>query len=125
MRAPEVIRQLCRRSNGAETCDVDTDPVLARTGHCRRPPTGPARGSPARTLRRRELARGVGRPARACCRWSTLPGADLDLGRGAAGGLEVVIRDNLPDDGVAPAAIAVIGMGRLGGGNSVTFRTPT
>ena len=30
--------------------------------------------------------------------------------------LEVVIRDNLPDDGVAPAAIAVIGMGRLGGG---------
>jgi glutamate-ammonia-ligase adenylyltransferase len=30
--------------------------------------------------------------------------------------LEVVIRGNTPDDGEAPARIAVIGMGRLGGG---------
>lgn len=39
--------------------------------------------------------------------------------------LDAMIRTNLPADGKAPAAIAVIGMGRWAAPNWATARTPT
>jgi glutamate-ammonia-ligase adenylyltransferase len=69
----------------------------------------------ARTLRRRELARiasadllGMLDVRDVCSALTSIWVAVLQAA------LEAVIRENLPDDGVAPASIAVIGMGRLG-----------
>jgi glutamate-ammonia-ligase adenylyltransferase len=69
----------------------------------------------ARTLRRRELARIASADLLGMLEVTGLQGIDVGVGGRAAGGAGRVIRANTPDGGV-PARIAVIGMGRLGGG---------
>lgn len=116
MRAPEVIQLYADGPDGPKLCDVDPDGVArALIASAGRHPE-PARAiAAARTLRRRELAR--------------IASADLlnmleitDVCKALTSvwvavlqsALESVIRANTRDDG-APARIAVIGMGRLGG----------
>ena len=118
IRAPEVIAAYADGPTGPKLFDVDPDGVaralLASAGRHR----DPARAiAAARTLRRRELARvasadllGMLDVPHVCSALSSVWVAVLQCA------LEAVIRDNTPDDESAPAAIAVIGMGRLGGG---------
>ena len=118
LRAPEVIQLYADGPNGPKL--VDTEPesfarsLVAASSRHRDPEKAIAA---ARTLRRRELARIASAdllgllPVRdVCCALSSVWVAVLQAA------LEAVIRSNLRDDGSAPARIAVIGMGRLGGG---------
>ncbi len=118
IRAPEVIASYADGPTGPKLLDVDPDAVaralLASAGRHR----DPARAiAAARTLRRRELARvasadllGMLEVPQVCSALTSVWVAVLQCA------LEAVIRDNTPDGEAAPAAIAVIGMGRLGGG---------
>ena len=118
IRAPEVIAAYADGPTGPKLLDVDPDGVaralLASAGRHR----DPARAiAAARTLRRRELARvasadllGMLDVPQVCSALTSVWVAVLQCA------LEAVIRDNTPDGESAPAAIAVIGMGRLGGG---------
>ena len=89
---------------------------ISRTASAARHPD-PARAiAAARSLRRRELARigsadllGLLDVIDVCMALTTVWVAVLQAA------LDAMIRANLPEDGKAPAAIAVIGMGRLGG----------
>ncbi len=117
MRAPRVIQDYSDGAAGPKL--LETDPaVVARAliASAGRHPDAVRAIAAARTLRRRELAR--------------IGSADLlgflqvtDVCRGLTSvwvavlqaALDAMIRANLPKDGKAPAAIAVIGMGRLGG----------
>ncbi|MDQ2635279.1 MAG: bifunctional [glutamine synthetase] adenylyltransferase/[glutamine synthetase]-adenylyl-L-tyrosine phosphorylase, partial [Actinomycetota bacterium] len=116
MRAPEVIQQYADGPNGPKLCDVDPDGVarslIASAG---RHPDPPRAIAAARTLRRRELARiasadllGMLEVTDVCAALTSVWVAVLESA------LETVIRANTRD-GAAPARIAVIGMGRLGG----------
>jgi glutamate-ammonia-ligase adenylyltransferase len=117
MRAPEVIQQYADGPTGPKLLDVDPDGVaralIASAGRY----ADPARAiAAARTLRRRELARvasadllGLLDVEEVCVALTSVWVAVLQCA------LEAVIRANTPADG-APARIAVIGMGRLGGG---------
>jgi glutamate-ammonia-ligase adenylyltransferase len=117
MRAPEVIQLYGDGPEGPKLLDVEPDAVaralIASSG--RHP--DPVRAiAAARTLRRRELARiasadllGMIEVTDVCKALTSVWVAVLQAA------LEAVIRANTPDDGV-PARIAVIGMGRLGGG---------
>jgi glutamate-ammonia-ligase adenylyltransferase len=117
MRAPEVIQQYADGPAGPKLLDSDPEAVAGalvasagRHGH-------PLRAiAAARTLRRRELARvasadllGMLTVEDVCEALSSVWVAVLQCA------LEAVIRANTEDDGTVPAAIAVIGMGRLGG----------
>ena len=117
MRAPEVIQQYADGPTGPKLLDSDPEAVAGalvasagRHGH-------PLRAiAAARTLRRRELARvasadllGMLTVEDVCEALSSVWVAVLQCA------LEAVIRANTGDDGTVPAAIAVIGMGRLGG----------
>ena len=117
MRAPEVIQQYADGPAGPKLLDSDPEAVgralvasAGRHGH-------PLRAiAAARTLRRRELARvasadllGMLTVEEVCEALSSVWVAVLQCA------LEAVIRANTGDDGTVPAAIAVIGMGRLGG----------
>ena len=117
MRAPEVIQQYADGPAGPKLLDSDPEAVAGalvasagRHGH-------PLRAiAAARTLRRRELARvasadllGMLTVEDVCEALSSVWVAVLQCA------LEAVIRANTGDDGTVPAAIAVIGMGRLGG----------
>ena len=117
MRAPEVIQQYADGPAGPKLLDSDPESVAGalvasagRHGH-------PLRAiAAARTLRRRELARvasadllGMLTVEDVCEALSSVWVAVLQCA------LEAVIRANTGDDGTVPAAIAVIGMGRLGG----------
>jgi len=117
MRAPEVIQQYADGPAGPKLLDVDPDAVaralLASAGR-HSDPLGSI--AAARTLRRRELARvasadllGMLDVEQVCAALTSVWVAVLQCA------LEAVIRDNVESGGVAPAAIAVIGMGRLGG----------
>jgi len=118
MRAPEVIQQYADGPTGPKLLDVDAEGVarslIASAGRHR----DPARSiAAARTLRRRELARvasadllGMLDVEQVCAALSSVWVAVLQCA------LDAVIRANTPSGGVAPAAISVIGMGRLGGG---------
>ena len=118
MRAPEVIQQYADGPTGPKLLDVDPEDVaralVASAGRHR----APARSiAAARTLRRRELARvasadllGMLDVEQVCAALSSVWVAVLQCA------LDAVIRANLPANGVAPAAVSVIGMGRLGGG---------
>lgn len=118
MRAPEVIQQYADGPAGPKLLDVEPDGVaralIASTG--RHP--DPVRAiAAARTLRRRELARvasadllGMLEVRDVCTALTSVWVAVLQSA------LDAVIRANTPDDGVVPARLAVIGMGRLGGG---------
>jgi glutamate-ammonia-ligase adenylyltransferase len=117
MRAPEVIQSYADGPDGPKLCDVEPEAVaralIASAGRHADPVRAIAA---ARTLRRRELARiasadllGMLEVTDVCQALTSVWVAVLQAA------LDAVIRANTPDDGV-PARIAVIGMGRLGGG---------
>lgn len=116
MRAPEVISQYADGPTGPKLLDIDCDVVaralVASAGRHGNPLRAIAA---ARTLRRRELARvasadllGMLDVEEVCAALSSVWVAVLQCA------LDAVIRDNTGTD-PAPGAIAVIGMGRLGG----------
>ncbi|MGH3677997.1 MAG: bifunctional [glutamine synthetase] adenylyltransferase/[glutamine synthetase]-adenylyl-L-tyrosine phosphorylase [Mycobacterium sp.] len=117
LRAPEVIQQYADGPDGPKLCDVEPDAVARALVASAGRHSDPVRAiAAARTLRRRELARvasadllGLLEVTDVCEALTSVWVAVLQAA------LDVVIRSNTPDDG-APARIAVIGMGRLGGG---------
>jgi glutamate-ammonia-ligase adenylyltransferase len=117
MRAPEVIQNYSDGPSGPKLLDVDPEAVAGALIASAGRHTDPARAiAAARSLRRRELARvasadllGMLKVTDVCDALTSVWVAVLEAA------LDAVIRVNLPDDGKAPAAIAVIGMGRLGG----------
>jgi [glutamine synthetase] adenylyltransferase / [glutamine synthetase]-adenylyl-L-tyrosine phosphorylase len=117
MRAPEVIQSYADGPNGPKLCDVDPEGVArALVASAGRHPDPVRAIAAARTLRRRELARiasadllGMLEVTDVCEALTSVWVAVLQAA------LEAVIRANTPEAG-APARIAVIGMGRLGGG---------
>ncbi|MGH3553674.1 MAG: bifunctional [glutamine synthetase] adenylyltransferase/[glutamine synthetase]-adenylyl-L-tyrosine phosphorylase, partial [Mycobacterium sp.] len=117
MRAPEVIQQYADGPSGPRLLDVAPEVgaggLVASAGRYADPVRAIAA---ARTLRRRELARvasadllGMLEVTDVCSALTSVWVAVLQAA------LDAVIRANLPDSGSVPAAIAVIGMGRLGG----------
>ncbi|HWT48835.1 MAG TPA: bifunctional [glutamine synthetase] adenylyltransferase/[glutamine synthetase]-adenylyl-L-tyrosine phosphorylase, partial [Mycobacterium sp.] len=117
MRAPRVIQSYADGPAGPKLLETEPD-VVARgliSSAARYP--DPVRAiAAARSLRRRELAR-IGSAdllgfleVRDVCRALTSVWVAV-----LQAALNAMIRANLPEDGKAPAAIAVIGMGRLGG----------
>ncbi|WP_204081712.1 bifunctional [glutamine synthetase] adenylyltransferase/[glutamine synthetase]-adenylyl-L-tyrosine phosphorylase [Mycobacterium riyadhense] len=117
MRAPEVIQHYGDGPSGPKLLETEPAAVArALIASAGRHPE-PARAiAAARTLRRRELARigsadllGLLEVTDVCRALTSVWVAVLQAA------LDATIRANLPEDGHAPAAIAVIGMGRLGG----------
>ncbi len=117
MRAPEVIKLYADGPQGPKLVEVDPDTVgralVASAGRHLDPARAIAAG---RELRRRELARvasadllGMMEVTEVCSALTSIWVAVLQAA------LDVVMRDRAPEDG-PPARIAVIGMGRLGGG---------
>ena len=117
MRAPEVIQLYADGPDGPKLLDVEPDGVARALVASAGRHADPVRAiAAARTLRRRELARiasadllGMLEVTDVCRALTSVWVAVLQAA------LEAVIRANTPADGV-PARIAVIGMGRLGGG---------
>lgn len=117
MRAPEVIQLYADGPEGPKLCDVEPDSVAgALIAAADRHPDPVRAIAAARTLRRRELARvasadllGMLEVTDVCAALTSVWVAVLQAA------LEAVIRANTADRG-APARLAVIGMGRLGGG---------
>ena len=117
MRAPEVIQLYADGPNGPKLLDVDPDGVVrALDASAARHPDPVRAIAAARTLRRRELARiasadllGMLEVVDVCEALTSVWVAVLQAA------IDAVIRATTPDTG-APARIAVIGMGRLGGG---------
>ncbi len=117
MRAPEVIQLYADGPNGPKLLDAEPDAVArALIASAGRHPDLVRAIAAARTLRRRELARiasadllGMLEVTDVCKALTSVWVAVLQAA------LDAVIRANTPDGG-APARIAVIGMGRLGGG---------
>lgn len=117
LRAPEVIQQYADGPTGPKLLEVEPDGVaralVASAGRHADPKRAIAA---ARTLRRRELARiasadllGMLEVTDVCRALTSVWAAVLQAA------LDAVIRANTPESG-EPARIAVIGMGRLGGG---------
>jgi len=117
MRAPEILQQYSDGHSGPKLLDVDPEAVAGALVASAGRQTDPVRAiAVARSLRRRELARvasadllGMLEVTDVCAALTSVWVAVLQAA------LNAVIRANLPDSGAAPAAIAVIGMGRLGG----------
>ncbi|OMC40010.1 bifunctional glutamine-synthetase adenylyltransferase/deadenyltransferase [Mycobacterium sp. GA-1841] len=117
MRAPEVIQLYADGPNGPKLLDGEPDSVARALVASAGRHSDPVRGiAAARTLRRRELARiasadvlGLLDVTDVCRALTAVWVAVLQAA------LNAVIRANTPESG-APARIAVIGMGRLGGG---------
>lgn len=118
MRAPEVIAAYADGPTGPKLLDVDPDTVsralIASAGRHAEPARAIAA---ARTLRRRELARvasadllGLLEVSQVCTALTSVWVAVLECA------LAAVIRNSADAGAGAPARIAVIGMGRLGGG---------
>ncbi|MUM15967.1 bifunctional [glutamine synthetase] adenylyltransferase/[glutamine synthetase]-adenylyl-L-tyrosine phosphorylase [Mycobacterium sp. CBMA271] len=118
MRAPEVIQLYADGPNGpklleAEPISVSGALIASSARH-----TDPERAiAAARSLRRRELARvasadllGLLDVVDVCGALTSVWAAVLQAS------LDAVIKVSVPEGQVAPATIAVIGMGRLGGG---------
>lgn len=117
LRAPEVIQLYADGPNGPKLLDVEPEGMAKALVASAGRHADPVRAiAAARTLRRRELARiasadllGMLEVTDVCKALTSVWVAVLQAA------LEAVIRGNTPDGG-APARIAVIGMGRLGGG---------
>ncbi|MGD1171171.1 bifunctional [glutamine synthetase] adenylyltransferase/[glutamine synthetase]-adenylyl-L-tyrosine phosphorylase [Mycobacterium seoulense] len=117
MRAPRVIQDYGDGTAGPKLLETDPAAVSrALIASAARHPDAVRAIAAARTLRRRELARigsadllGFMEVTEVCRGLTSVWVAVLQAA------LEAIIRANLPKDGRAPAAIAVIGMGRLGG----------
>jgi glutamate-ammonia-ligase adenylyltransferase len=118
MRAPEVIQQYADGPAGPKLCDTDPDAVSRALIASTARHADPVRAiAAARTLRRRELARvasadllGLLEVRDVCSALTSVWVAVLQSA------LDAVVRANTPADGAVPAKLAVIGMGRLGGG---------
>jgi len=118
MRAPEVIQQYADGPGGPKLLDTDPDAVARALVSSAGRHAEPARAiAAARSLRRRELARiasadllGMLDVPQVCSALTSVWVAVLHCA------LDMVIRDNTAADSPPPASIAVIGMGRLGGG---------
>jgi [glutamine synthetase] adenylyltransferase / [glutamine synthetase]-adenylyl-L-tyrosine phosphorylase len=117
MRAPELIQLYADGPHGPKLLEVEPEGVARALVASAGRHTDPVRAiAAARTLRRPELARiasadllGMLEVTDVCKALTSVWVAVLQAA------LEAVIRGNTPDGG-APARIAVIGMGRLGGG---------
>lgn len=117
MRAPRVIQDYGDGPGGPKLLDTDPATVARALIASASRHQDPVRAiAAARTLRRRELARvgsadllGFLEVTDVCKALTSVWVAVLQAA------LDAMIRGNLPADGRAPAAIAVIGMGRLGG----------
>ncbi len=117
MRAPRVIQDYGDGPGGPKLLETDPEVVArALVASASRHPDPVRAIAAARALRRRELARigsadllGMLDVIDVCKALTSIWVAVLQAA------LEAMIRANLPEDGKAPAAIAVIGMGRLGG----------
>jgi glutamate-ammonia-ligase adenylyltransferase len=117
MRAPEIIQQYGDGPAGPKLLDVDPETVAGALVASAARQSDPVRAiAVARSLRRRELARiasadllGMLGVTEVCAALTSVWVAVLQAA------LNAVIRANLRDRSEAPAAIAVIGMGRLGG----------
>jgi glutamate-ammonia-ligase adenylyltransferase len=117
MRAPEVIQLYGDGPDGPKLCDTDPDAVARSLVSAASRHDDPVRAiAAARSLRRRELARiasadllGLLDVTEVCRALTSVWVAVLQAA------LDAVIRANTPASGRAPASIAVIGMGRLGG----------
>lgn len=117
MRAPEVIQSYADGPDGPKLLDVEPDGVARALVASAARHSDPQRAIAAsRTLRRRELARiasadllGMLEVTEVCRALTSVWVAVLQAA------LEAIIRANTADR-AAPARIAVIGMGRLGGG---------
>ncbi len=118
MRAPEVIQSYADGPAGPKLLDADPDGVArALIASAGRHPDPVRAIAAARTLRRRELARvasadllGMLDVQQVCTALTSVWVAVLQCA------LDAVIRANTEDGESPPAAIAVIGMGRLSGG---------
>ncbi|GFG75498.1 bifunctional [glutamine synthetase] adenylyltransferase/[glutamine synthetase]-adenylyl-L-tyrosine phosphorylase [Mycobacterium botniense] len=118
MRAPEVIQQYGDGPSGPKLLDVEPGALAPSLVASASRHPDPVRAIAAiRALRRRELARiasadllGMLDVRHVCKALTAMGTAALQAA------LDVVVRANLADGRRAPAAIAVIGMGRLGGG---------
>ena len=118
LRAPEVIQQYADGPTGPKLLDVDPDAVArALVASAGRHPDPVRAIAAARTLRRRELARIASADLLGMLEVTEVCGALTSVWVAVLqSALEAVIRANMPADGAAPAKLAVIGMGRLGGG---------
>jgi [glutamine synthetase] adenylyltransferase / [glutamine synthetase]-adenylyl-L-tyrosine phosphorylase len=118
MRAPEVIQALADGPTGPKLLDVEPVGVARALVAAAGRQSDPVKAiAAARTLRRRELARiasadllGMLEVRDVCTALTSVWVAVLQAA------LDALIRANTPADGRVPASIAVIGMGRLGGG---------
>lgn len=118
MRAPEVIAAYGDGPSGPKLLDTDPDAVAGALIASAARHVDPVRAiGAARSLRRYELARvasadllGMLEVRQVCTALTTVWVAVLQAA------LDAIIRVNLPEGSAAPARIAVIGMGRLGGG---------
>ncbi|HZQ31901.1 MAG TPA: bifunctional [glutamine synthetase] adenylyltransferase/[glutamine synthetase]-adenylyl-L-tyrosine phosphorylase, partial [Mycobacterium sp.] len=117
MRVPEVIQAYADGPTGPKLLDVELDQVARSLLAAASRHTDPVKAiAAARSLRRRELARigsadllGLLEVRQVCAALTSVWVAVLQAA------LDAVVRANTPSDGHAPARIAVIGMGRLGG----------
>ncbi|OBF56756.1 bifunctional glutamine-synthetase adenylyltransferase/deadenyltransferase [Mycobacterium sp. 852002-53434_SCH5985345] len=117
MRAPRVIEDYSDGVAGPKLLETDPAAVArALVASASRHPDAVRAIAAARTLRRRELARigsadllGFLEVTEVCRGLTSVWVAVLQAA------LDAIMRANLPKDGKAPAVIAVIGMGRLGG----------
>jgi [glutamine synthetase] adenylyltransferase / [glutamine synthetase]-adenylyl-L-tyrosine phosphorylase len=117
IRAPEVIQQYADGPAGHKLLDVEPEQVArSLLAAASRQPDPVKAIAVARSLRRRELARvasadllGLLDVRDVCAALTSVWVAVLQAA------LDAVIRFNTPEEGNAPARIAVIGMGRLGG----------
>jgi glutamate-ammonia-ligase adenylyltransferase len=117
MRAPEVIQSYADGPDGPKLCDVEPDGVARALVASAGRHADPVRAiAAARTLRRRELARIASADLLGMLKVTDVCGALTSVWVAVLqAALDAVIRANTPDQG-PPAGIAVIGMGRLGGG---------
>ena len=117
MRAPRVIQDYADGPSCPKLLETDPAVVSRALIASASRYSDPVRAiASARTLRRRELARiasadllGMLEVTEVCYALTSVWVAVLQAA------LDAMIRANLPEDGKAPAVIAVIGMGRLGG----------
>jgi len=117
MRAPRVIQDYSDGPAGPKLLETEPAAVArALIASASRHPDPVRAIAGARTLRRRELARigsadllGLLEVTEVCRALTSVWVAVLQAA------LDAMIRANLPEDGRAPAVLAVIGMGRLGG----------
>ena len=118
LRAPEVIQAYADGPDGPKLLDVAPEAVARSLVSAAARHDDPARAiAAARSLRRRELARiasadllGLLDVTEVTCALTSIWVAVLQAA------LDAVTRSQTRPDGTAPARIAVIGMGRLGGG---------